>query len=194
MMMMVISNKNEEMRLPKIWTQFGNSQTFSKIFSQFRQNFSIFNFWCENILRGICNFRRSSKFFLVLPFIEANFVLCYARHKKSRWCTKLPRRERRRGKERGRAREITEALVWEINCKLLRSAHVHARACVCVCVHACALTQCAKSGHCACSTHAKCGPLTKSGHTRGPLLALKLFLESFYIRIKVRSWLKSHTF
>ncbi len=35
-----------------------------------------------------------------------------------------------------------------------------------------ALTQCAKSGHCACSTHAKSGPLTKSGHTRGLLLVL----------------------
>ncbi len=46
--------------------------------------------------------------------------------------------------------------------------------CVCVCVRARtrAPTQCAKSGHCACSTHAKCGPSTKSGHTRGPLLVL----------------------
>ncbi len=94
--------------------------------------------------------------------------------------------------------------------------------CVCVCMCVCVLTQCAKSGHYACSTHAKCGPSTKSGHTRGPrlilasdldasslktqeltiklwgslspLLAYKLFLEPFYIRIKIRSWLKSHTF
>ncbi len=62
------------------------------------------------------------------------------------------------------------------------------------------LTQCANSGHCACSTHAKCVLSTNSKHTRGPLLvlasdsdssslktqeflslllALKLFLESF---------------
>ncbi len=40
--------------------------------------------------------------------------------------------------------------------------------CMCVCV----LTRCAKSGHCACSTHAKCGPSTNSRHTRDLLLVL----------------------
>ncbi len=43
------------------------------------------------------------------------------------------------------------------------------RLCMCVCVGggegARVLTRCAKSGHCACSTHAKCGPLTKSTHS-----------------------------
>ncbi len=89
-------------------------------------------------------------------------------------------------------------------------------------VRTCVLTRCANSGHCACSTHAKCGPSTKRRHTWGPMLvlasdvdssfsktqeltiklwgsltpflALKLFLESFYIWIKVRYWLKPHTF
>ncbi len=52
--------------------------------------------------------------------------------------------------------------------------------CVCACVRerAYTLTQCAKSGHCACSTHAKCGLLTKSEHTRGPLLVLTSDLDS----------------
>ncbi len=87
---------------------------------------------------------------------------------------------------------------------------VRARVFVCVCVCVCTLTQCAKNGHGACSTHAKCGPSTESRHTRGPLLVLtsdsdspplktqeltiklwgvlsplsvyyKLFLEPFYI-------------
>ncbi len=99
-------------------------------------------------------------------------------------------------------------------------SHAYVCVCVCVCARARVLTQCAESGHCACSTHAKCGLSAKSAHTWGLLLvltsdlnssplktqeltiklwssqslllALKLFLESFYIWIKVRSWLKSH--
>ncbi len=91
---------------------------------------------------------------------------------------------------------------------------------LCILVYVC--IRCAKSGHCACSTQTRCGPSTKSGHTRGPLLVLasdldssslkteeltlklwgslsplltlKLFLKSFYTWMKVRSWLKSHTF
>ncbi len=49
---------------------------------------------------------------------------------------------------------------------------------MCVCV----LTQCANSGHCACFTLAKCGLLTKNGHTRGPLLVLASELDSLYLK------------
>ncbi len=85
-------------------------------------------------------------------------------------------------------RKFESALGGEVMFLCL-SAYACACVCMCVCARACALTQCAKSGHCACSTHAKCGPSIKSRHTRGPikiwgslspLLALKLFLESFY--------------
>ncbi len=54
--------------------------------------------------------------------------------------------------------------------RLSEYACMCARTCVRVCV--CILTQCAKSRHRACSTHAKCGPSTKSRHTRDPLLVL----------------------
>ncbi len=105
----------------------------------------------------------------------------------------------------------SSALGWEVTNRCVRAC-VCVCVCVCVCMHV--LTQCAKSGRCVCSIHAKCGPSTKSGHTWGPLLvltsdsdssplksqeltiklwgspspflALKLFLESFYIWMKVR--------
>ncbi len=56
-------------------------------------------------------------------------------------------------------RKFGSTLGREVTCRM---------GCVCVCV----LTQFASSGHCACSTHAKCGLSTKSGHTRSPLLVL----------------------
>ncbi len=46
------------------------------------------------------------------------------------------------------------------------------------------LTQHAKSGHCECSIHAKCGPSTKSGHTRGPLLVLTSDSDSSPLKIQ----------
>ncbi len=63
--------------------------------------------------------------------------------------------------------------------------------CVCVCVCARALTQCATSGHCACSTHAKCGPLTTRGHTRVPLLVLASDLDSSSLKtqdLTIKLW------
>ncbi len=48
----------------------------------------------------------------------------------------------------------------------------------------CKLTRCAQRGHCACSTHAKYGPLTKRGHTRGLLLVLTTDLDSSSLKIQ----------
>ncbi len=62
---------------------------------------------------------------------------------------------------------------------------------VCVCVYERVLTQCAKSGHCACSTHAKCGLSTKSGHTAGPLLVLASDLDSSSLKtqeLTIKLW------
>ncbi len=89
-------------------------------------------------------------------------------------------------------------------------------------VQVCVLTRQNKSGCCAFSVHVKSILPTESGHTRcqllvlisvlnssslktqelppklwsslSLLLALKLFLESLYSRMKVRSWSKPHTF
>ncbi len=69
----------------------------------------------------------------------------------------------------------------------LKGSYIQAGHCVCVCV----LTRCVKNRHCSCSTHAKCGPSTKSGHPRGPLLVLASGLDLSYLKtqeLTIKLW------
>ncbi len=62
-----------------------------------------------------------------------------------------------------------------------------------MCRYVCVFTWCAKSVYCACSTHAKCEPLTESGHTRGPLLVLSSDSDSSFLKIQdlaIKLWAK----
>ncbi len=86
----------------------------------------------------------------------------------------------------------------ENSIKLLTSLFTILCVCVCVCVCVCAracVRAClhdvpAKGGHCACSTHVKCRPSTKSRHIRGPLLVLASDLDSSSLKtqLTIKLW------